>query len=97
MLARYDLRSWWQGHEGPVTCISEPCGQIILDYQVLGHQTSTTPLVQGVARALSRYFSLTDLAPQETQRSSDIEARLGRLEAQLEQNGVKTAAAFSMG
>ena len=83
MLSRYDLRSWWQGLEGPVTCISEPVGQVVIDRQILGHKPTATPRLLGVAAVLDCYFSLTDSAQSS---GDDIEARVSRIEAQLAQS-----------
>ena len=93
VLSHYDLHSWWQGLEGPVTCISEPFGQVIIDHQILGHKPAPTPRLLGVAAVLDRYFSLTGSA-----RSSgdDIEARVSRLEVQLAQSNGDTAVSSGM-
>ena len=85
VLSRYDLHSWWQGLEGPVTCISEPVGQVVIDRQILGHKPTATPRLLGVAAVLDRYFSLTDSA-QKPRSGDDIEARVSRIEAQLTQS-----------
>ncbi len=82
MLSRYDLHSWWQGLAGPVTCISEPVGRVIIDRQILGHKPAPTPRMLGVAAVLDRYFSFTDSAP----RSGDDIERVSRIEAQLAQS-----------
>ncbi len=79
----YDLHSWWQGLEGPVTCISEPVGQVVIDRQILCHKPTATPRLLGVAAVLDRYFSLTDSAQSS---GDDIEARVSRIEAQLAQS-----------
>ena len=83
MLSRYDLHSWWQGLAGPVTCISDPVGRVIIDRQILGHKPTATPRMLGVAAVLDRYFSFTDSAPRS---GDDIETRVSRIEAQLAQS-----------
>ena len=75
VLSRYDLHSWWQGLAGPVTCISEPVGRVIIDRQILGHKPAPTPRMLGVAAVLDRYFSFTDSAPRS---GDDIEAQLAQ-------------------
>lgn len=84
--SRFDLRSWMQVDK-PVTCVSVPYKQVCIDYQILGHLSFPTQEVAlGAAKALARYLSLTDSTrTQGTQRSSDIEARLSRIEEMLEQ------------